>query len=273
MNITVSIVLYHNQEQELRQAIASCLASPLVTTLYLIDNSVNDHFCRLASDQRVQYIHTKKNIGFGLAHNLAIDRAVEADYHLVLNPDVRFDGEILAELGQFMESNPDIGLTMPKVLYPDGKVQRLCKLLPSPLNLFGRRFARAIPYFKRLDEQYELKRFQYDRLLDVPNLSGCFMFMRKTALDLIGGFDPRYFLYLEDVDLVRRMGHVSRTVFYPYVSIIHTYKKESYKGKNLMFIHIQSAIRYFMKWGWFNDRERRIRNQQILTNLEKYKSD
>jgi len=268
MNITVSIVLYHNEQQQIQLAIASCLASPLVTMLYLVDNSTTDYFRCLATDRRIQYIHTKKNIGFGAAHNLAIARSVESDYHLVLNPDVRFNGEILAEIGQFMEKNSDVGLTMPKILYPDGTIQRLCKLLPSPQNLFGRRFARALPYFKKLDEQYELKGFHYDRLLDVPNLSGCFMFIRRATLNTVGYFDPRYFLYLEDVDLVRRIGQMSRTVFYPFVSIVHAYQKGSYKGKRLMFIHIRSAIRYFNKWGWFYDHYRDARNQQTWAALQ-----
>lgn len=269
MKITASIVLYHNNVQELNDAIASCLSSEMIFKLFLIDNSATDAFKKLAIDTRVVYQHNSKNIGFGAAHNVAIQKALEeSTYHIVLNPDVSFAGEILDELKNFMEGSPEIGAVMPQVLYKDGSVQRLCKLLPSPLNLFGRRFANSIQYFKNLNKLYELEQFQYDKILDVPNLSGCFMFLRVSTLKQVGGFDPRYFMYLEDVDLVRRIGQVNRTVFYPQVFIYHGYQKGSYSGKKLLFIHIKSAIKYFNKWGWFKDKQRIKVNEKLLNYLK-----
>jgi len=268
MTITASIVLYHNDINELEEAVSSCLSSPLINTLYLIDNSATDELKQLATDSRIQYIHNPTNIGFGAAHNIAIAKAIQhSHYHLVCNPDVSFDGNIIETLSQFIEADPTIGVVMPKVLYKNSEVQRLCKLLPSPLNLFGRRFASAFRYFKHIDQQYELNEYQYDRVLNVPCLSGCFMFIRTQILKQVGSFDTRYFMYLEDVDLVRRIGQVSRTVCYPFVAIYHSYQKGSYSGKNLMFIHILSAIKYFNKWGWFFDREREERNQASLKEI------
>ncbi|HWV71328.1 MAG TPA: hypothetical protein VN040_06425, partial [Pseudosphingobacterium sp.] len=108
-------------------------------------------------------------------------------------------------------------------------------------------------------------------VLDVPNLSGCFMFVRTAILKKIGGFDPRYFMYLEDVDLVRRIGEHARTVFCPFVSIYHGYQKGSYANGKLMRLHIQSAIKYFNKWGWFIDSDRRKLNKITLDRLAKHK--
>lgn len=270
MNITAAIVLYENDEVELAQAINSCLASSLISKLYLIDNSETAKLAHLKKDERIVYIHNSKNIGFGAAHNIAIHQT-NSTYHLILNPDISFSSDVIEQLASFMEERLDIGTVMPKVLYNQGEIQRLCKLLPSPMNLFGRRFAGESKWGKTLDTSYELYDFTYDYVLDVPNLSGCFMFVRTILLKEIGGFDPRYFMYLEDVDLVRRIGQHARTVFYPFVSIYHGYQKGSYAHGKLMRIHIQSAIKYFNKWGWFIDSERRKLNKITLDRIAKHK--
>jgi GT2 family glycosyltransferase len=168
-----------------------------------------------------------------------------------------------------MAGHPDIGLVMPDIRYPDGSRQHLCKLLPHPVDLLVRRF---IPTLYRLSgrvDTYEMRRSGYDRIMDVPALSGCFMFLRASVLKKTGGFDERFFMYLEDVDLSRRIGQLARTVFYPAVSIIHAYQKGSYKNSALLRRHISSAIRYFNKWGWFFDSERDAVNRAAIQGMER----
>jgi GT2 family glycosyltransferase len=87
-------------------------------------------------------------------------------------------------------------------------------------------------------------------------------------LRTVGGFDERFFMYLEDVDLSRRIGRVARTVYVPYVSLIHAYEKGSYKSMKLFFYHVHSAIRYFNKWGWFRDPGREAINRATLRQIE-----
>lgn len=270
MEITASIVLYENDIEELRKAITSCLASPLIQKLFLIDNSRTDRLKQLAQDPRTFYIHNSRNIGFGAAHNVAI-RQITSDYHLIINPDICFSADVTKSLAAFMETNHDVGTVMPKILYNGGEIQRLCKLLPSPLNLFGRRFAGKSKWGQALDASYELYDFGYDYVLDVPNLSGCFIFARTSLLKQLDGFDTRYFMYLEDVDLIRRIGQHARTVFYPYVHVYHGYRKESYANGKLMRIHILSAIKYFNKWGWFFDADRKKINKITLDTIAKHK--
>jgi hypothetical protein len=89
--------------------------------------------------------------------------------------------------------------------------------------------------------------------MEVPNLSGCFMLMRCDALKYAGMFDDRFFMYLEDTDLSRRINQQFQTVYYPEVSIIHHYEKGSYKSNKLLLYHISSAFKYFAKYGWFFD--------------------
>jgi len=268
MKISASIVLYNNPPEQVQAAIQSCLASSLVGLIYLIDNSEKDELAYLANHSRVQYRHNEQNMGFGAAHNQAISSmAGQSDVHLVLNPDISFQSGVLETLFAFMDAHPDVGLLMPKVYYQNGHIQRLCKLLPTPFDLFGRRFAGSNKWVQQRNRNYELANFSYNQVADIPNLSGCFMFIRNKILQQVGLFDERFFLYLEDVDLVRRIGRVARTVYYPYVHIIHGYQQGSYRNSTHLKYHIQSAIQYFNKWGWFFDQERVERNRHTLNNL------
>ena len=96
----------------------------------------------------------------------------------------------------------------------------------------------------------------------VPSLSGCFMFMRVDVLRKIGGFDERFFMYAEDLDLSRRIGTVSDTIFNPNIIVMHGYDKGSYKSWKLLRFHIFSVFKYFNKWGWFFDSYRKDINKK-----------
>ena len=165
-----------------------------------------------------------------------------------------------------MENNPDIGLVMPKMLYPDGSIQHLCKLLPTPWNLIRRRFLPE-KIFSKQNSFYELRFTGYDKIMDVPYLSGCFMFIRTDVLSHVGLFDERFFMYLEDVDISRRIYKYYRTVYYPEVSVFHEYEKGSYGSSRLLLYHLWSAIRYFNKWGYFFDKERQEINKNVVEKL------
>jgi len=166
-----------------------------------------------------------------------------------------------------METNQDIGLIMPKIVYPDGQIQYLCKLLPTPSDLILRRFLPFKTVKEKRNRNYELHNLNYAEITDVPNLSGCFMFMRSSALNSVGLFDEHFFMYLEDTDLVRRIGEKYRTVFYPYAKVVHTYEKGSYKNFSLLIYHIKSAVYYFNKWGWIFDKKRKMINSRILREI------
>lgn len=99
------------------------------------------------------------------------------------------------------------------------------------------------------------------------------MFMRLSVLSKNNiFFDDRFFMYFEDFDLIRRLHRVSKTLYFPVVEIIHDHQKESYKNKKMLLAHIKSAFRYFKKYGWWFDAERREMNKQILREIKFGKS-
>lgn len=269
--ISGSIVLYNNERNVLFEAINSFLDSKIVSYLYLIDNSPSNGLKNIIDDFRVIYIHNPSNPGFGAAHNIAIKLAIQnnADYHLILNPDAYYGRGVLEELTEYMEDNRDIGNIMPKVLYPNNDIQHLCKLLPTPYDWIGRRFNPFKGIVEKRNDLFELRFTGYDKIMDVPYLSGCFMYLRMAAVNKVGFFDEGIFMYGEETDLCRRLidgGY--RTVFYPRVHIYHHFEKGSHKSWRLTKIGMQSAIYYFNKWGWFFDKKRRLINKSILEKLK-----
>jgi GT2 family glycosyltransferase len=271
VDIKASIVLFQNDYVQVSKAITSFLDTGLTVKLILLDNSPTDELRALKSiDERIEYVFSKENIGFGSAHNIALRNSIEehAKYHLVLNPDVFFGPEVLTEIYSYMDDNHDVGSIMPKVLNMDGSVQYLCKLLPTPADLLFRRFVpRFIPFTKKLNERYELQFWNHSDIANIPNLSGCFMFLRTSSITEVGLFDENMFMYMEDLDLTRRVHEKYKTLYFPKVEIYHAHNQESYRSKKLLFIHLKSAFYYFNKWGWFLDHKRKKINKKLIQNL------
>lgn len=266
--ITASIVLYHTSSTLLIDVIR-CLNDSPIGTIYVLDNSDDTDLKEIALSlsAKVVYIHGHGNVGYGKAHNIALRKAMDqnSQYHLVLNPDIFFDNGTIESILQFMDSHEDIGLCMPDVVYPDGREQYLCKLLPTPMDMFGRRLLPQ-KWMTRRNHRFEMRETGYKKTRNIPLLSGCFMFVRMSVIKEVGLFDERFFMYFEDYDLTRRIHQVSKTVFYPEVKIVHNHAHEHRNSIILLKISIQNAIRYFNKWGWICDKEREIVNRQAFSN-------
>lgn len=267
--ITASIVLYNTRSEMVNQVIESYQPNSS-RLLYIIDNSedTNENYLNLSN---IEYIHNGKNLGYGTAHNIGIKKAIQdgSDYHIVLNPDISFESSVIDELMTYANEHEDVVYMLPKVLYPNGELQYLCKLLPTPFDLFFRRFFPQVGIFKKWNDRYTLKQFGYDKIINPPCLSGCFMFMRTSTLrDNDLRFDERFFMYCEDFDLIRRLHRVGKTIFFPKIQITHSHEKLSYKNLNMLIEHIKSASKYFNKYGWIVDKERTEFNNMILAELD-----
>ena len=267
MEITASIVLYKTPPSELQHICECLLKSSLISKLFLVDNSPDDRLKNVIVMKKVKLVFVGENISYGAGHNIAIKKIIDvSSFHLVLNSDISFKPDIIDKLLSYIVSNPDIGHMMPKIIYPNGQIQYSCKLLPTPIDMLIRRFFLSA-LFKKRDRRFHLKFTTYEEIMEVPYLSGCFMFLRTEALKKVGLFDERFFMYPEDIDLTRRIHKEYKTIYFPEVLVIHNHIRESRKNIRLFFILIINMIRYFNKWGWFFDAERRKINKRILEKL------
>lgn len=237
----------------IRNAIMSFLSCSLDCELYVIDNSPTDSLKTLLADLPVKYHFYGSNAGYGSGHDLAISKELNSRYHVISNPDIIISPSTIVTLCSFMAEHPDIGMVCPKILNEDGTIQCLNKRYPTVFDLFARRFIpKSLHYLiqTRLD-RYEMKDVGYEDICDVECISGCFMFCRTEVLKDVGGFDDRYFMYFEDFDLSRKIQLAGyRTVYYPHASVTHLWERASHKSLKMTWVHVQSAIKYFNKWGW-----------------------
>ncbi len=266
--ITVSIVTYKTNLEELSQCLNS-LDSPLISTIYIIDNSNLENIAKFCSQYpQIVYIGSN-NVGYGAGHNKALRLALKTKekYHLVLNSDVYFNPNILDKIVKYMDSNIDVAQLQPNIIYPNGTMQYTCRLLPTPANLIFRRFLPA-KMVQKMNYRYLLEFNDHKKEMNVPYHQGSFMFFRLECFNKVGLFDERFFMYPEDIDITRRMHKYYRTMFWPGVTVVHAHRAASYKSKKMLKIHMWNMIKYFNKWGWFFDKERRTWNKKLLKELE-----
>ncbi len=265
--IHASIVTHRTDSDELRRCVASLRSG--VGHVTVVDNSPDDSLRSLCGELGVDYIYTGRNLGYGAAHNLAILNSLdrpEVVYHLVINSDVWFESGTIQSIVRHMDESPEIGQLIPRTVYPDGSLQHVVRLLPTPVDLIARRFLPSSWTEKRM-RRFLLEFWDHASEANVPYHQGSFMFFRTKALREVGLFDERFFMYPEDIDLTRRMHRRYRTVYWPEATIVHAHRAASYKSKRMLWIHIVNMIRYFCKWGWIFDRERREFNRRFLKQL------
>lgn len=252
--------------------VLACVLKSEIDKVWVIDHSPDDSLRRvMPADSRIEYIK-ERNVGYGRGNNVAMLKSIALgyDYHLVLNPDVNWQGDVVGHLRKFMDNNPDVALAMPKVCFPDGTFQHQTRLLPRPIDLIRSRLFKGSKRLTMLKD-YELLDSDQNSIINAPFLSGCFMFLRVGALRQVGVFDERFFMYHEDMDLTRRLHRKYRTVYNPEVKIFHKLERQSAKNTRLFLRHVVSMVRYFNKWGWISDPERRRINAATLASLPRKK--
>jgi GT2 family glycosyltransferase len=266
LSLTISIVTYHTPVALLESLWATIVEAEnrlaaehmdCELAVIVVDNSeppdaAIDAFGERHSPGRIAVRRGEGNIGFGAGHNLAL-REIASDFHLVLNPDVKLDRDALLEAVRFMIGNPACGLLAPAVYDGQGRQQFLCKRYPAVLDFLLRGFAPRLlrRLFRHRLERYELRDRVNDAVLwDPPVVSGSFMFFRTAILKRLGGFDPRFFLYLEDFDLTLRAAKIARVAYVPQVRITHYGGYAARKGIRHVSLFAMAAFKFYNKNGW-----------------------
>ncbi len=177
--------------------------------------------------------------GFGSNHNLAFRQAIlkeERKWFLVANPDVRIHEDAITPLILALERDRGLGVIGPQVRRLDGTPADSARRLPTPRRLFAKLL--GIP--EQWRSIVELKSFQPDWI------AGMFMVFRAEVFEHIGGFDERYFLYYEDVDICSRVWLAGFSVRVdPSVSIIHKAQRKSWRNFKYLCSHLSSIAKFF----------------------------
>ncbi|RMF08775.1 MAG: glycosyltransferase [Candidatus Neomarinimicrobiota bacterium] len=178
------------------------------------------------------------NLGFGKAVNRGV-ADTSGDYLFILNPDTVVQEDTLASLVTYMEAHPEVGIVGPKILNADGSLQLACKrtfptlsvALPKVLGL-----SRLFPRTKWAG-RYNLTYLDEDEIHSVDAISGSCMLVRRSVFEAVDGFDERFFMYGEDLDLCYRVKAQGYSIhYYPRTQIVH-YQGESVKSAPFDSIH------------------------------------
>jgi N-acetylglucosaminyl-diphospho-decaprenol L-rhamnosyltransferase len=255
---------------KMKQQVDTCLFSlfediknsALSVKVVLLDNNSEEEIEKMLGEKYplVETILFSENKGMGVAQNIGM-KHVDAKYYFILNPDTYFhEGtHTVQKLHSFLETNSKIGLIGPKIFYPDGALQYSCWRFPSLLQpLYQRTKLGKTKYGQKKVAIHHMKDFDHESTRPVDALMGSALFVRKSALDIVGGFDERFFMYYEDVDWSRRMWEFGFPVYYVHdIALTHAHGRGSaavpgilkplLKNK-LARIHLMSWFKYLRKW-------------------------
>lgn len=240
------IVVTHNTCDEARGCLESLPGD--VNDVIVVDSGSSDATSAML---RGEYPHVRvvelENVGFGRSVNVAM-RIVDNSYVAVCNADVRWKPGSLTRLTGLLADEATIGLVGPQVLFPSGRRQASARIVPTVPTAIGhallRRLAPQNPWTRRYHAT------QVDRAHDVDWLSGCAFVVRRDAFEEVGGFDPAYFLYVEDVDLARRLRAAGwRTYYLPEARANHVVgaSTTAHPVRNRV-VHARSLARYARKY-------------------------
>lgn len=246
--ISAAIVTYNDGEE----AVSACRSILEHTKryrlkLYVIDNSETDETAEMLERvDGITLLRQYKNTGFGAAHNRVLKEKL-GKYHFIINPDITVNSDVISYMVDMFEASSETVMAMPKICYPDGSEQKLPKEIPTFKRLFLGRLAPLGGLFARIRAEYTWADREINGITDIDFCTGCFCGIRSEVFRKLGGFDERFFMYLEDADLTLRAKQYGRVVFDPSVSVTHAWHRDSAKRIKYLFIHLTSTVKFLLK--------------------------
>lgn len=249
-DISITIVAY-NDEEDVRNAVRSimeCTAVTISRELFLVDNSTRENGLKTLEQEypEVVYVRPRKNLGFGGGHNYVLSK-LDSRFHAIVNPDILLTEDSFSSLLKFMERE-SIGMAVPRMTDEEGNLQAVYRRELTVADMGIRMFLPS--HFKKRQFYHTMQDMDYGKPFLVPFAQGSFLFIRTELFRQLGGFDRRYFMYMEDADLCRRVNEQSSLWYCPDTTVIHKWERGSHKDRALLKMHLASMIRYFGKWGW-----------------------
>lgn len=241
--VSASIVTYNDISRApdtVRSVVDNTKKYPL--KLYVIDNASSDGTADHIEEMGLATVlRQSKNLGFGAAHNVALGQEL-GKYHFVINPDITINSDVISDMVDYFESNPDVVMAMPKILNTDGTEQKLPKEKPSLKRLYLGRFS------DKVRREYVWADKEITEPCEIKFCTGCFFCIRTDVFKKVLGFDKRYFMYLEDADLALKAKSKGKVMMLPQFAVTHAWERESAKSIKYLFIHVISSFKFLFKW-------------------------
>jgi N-acetylglucosaminyl-diphospho-decaprenol L-rhamnosyltransferase len=252
------VVVTHNASGHLERCLESVANGP--HEVIVVDNASSDMTPDLVRRwfPSVRLIELPENIGFGAANNVGMEAAA-GRWHLLLNSDAWPRGDGIERLRAFADANPQVGVAGPRLVSPDGRVQKSVRGFPTLWRLATEYFfLRHLAPRSRLLNEFYGAGFDYRSRRPAEFLVGAVLLLRREAVDEVGGFDPAFFMFSEEVDLCYRMRAAGWAVeFTPEAEFVHLGGASTTPIWDRMFREqLRSHLRFLAKHGSLERAER-----------------
>jgi GT2 family glycosyltransferase len=219
--------------------------------IIVVDNASTDGTIDVVQRRfpQVLLIANDRNVGFAAANNQGMRRAA-GQYILLLNPDTIVHPQSLDILCDFLDRHEDVAACGPRLLNEDGTLQPSARRFPTFRGaLYRYTILKYFGVFRSHYRQWLMKDFAHDRQMDVDQLMGSALLLRRSWIERTGPLDERFFLYYEEVDLCRRIRQAGgRIVFIPEAAITHLGGRSTGQVPVAKFLMmVKSLLRYFRK--------------------------
>ncbi len=213
--------------------------------VYVSDNVSTDDTVKLVKTRypEVTIIRNSRNGGYGYGHNKVIKRS-KSKYHLILNPDITFTEDVLSQLVGYMDKHQNTVVITPSLRYQNGELQYVPRRFPKIKYVLSSRLAFMLDKYRKeytLEDDYPVVPCEIDVC------TGAFMLARTNILRKVGGFDQRFFMYFEDLDLSIRLKEFGDIVLDPTTHVVHSWNRASMKSNRMFLLQIQSMLKFYKK--------------------------
>lgn len=250
------VVVSYNTARLLDRVLGALYAGrgTLDLQVIVVDNASTDGSADVlrSSFPDVELIENRVNVGFGRANNQALPRT-RGRYVLLLNTDAFVASDTLQKTIDFMDTHPRCGVLGVKLVGPDGALQPSCRYFPTPWNVFlaSTGLARFFPSARLVDDMS----WDHASVRECDWVPGCYYLVRREVIERVGLFDPRYFLYYEEVDHCRAVRQAEWSViYYPFTQVVHIGGESAEAeglltaaGRQIPTLQIESELLYFRK--------------------------
>jgi N-acetylglucosaminyl-diphospho-decaprenol L-rhamnosyltransferase len=225
-DVSVVIVSYESRELLGRclAALAADAGAAVSRELIVVDQASSDGTAEwlAAEHPGVRVVALDENAGFGAGNNRGAAVA-QGRWLLLLNSDAFVRPGAIAELVRFGEAQPGAGAVGPRLLWPDGRLQRSCRRFPTVFRLATEYlYLRKLAPRSRILNGFYCGEFAHDEPRRVDWVTGACLLVRRELYEGLGGFDEAFFLYSEEVDLLRRAAKAgAETWFDPAAEVVH----------------------------------------------------
>ncbi len=233
--ILISIVYYDTALDVFLQTINSVIKSLNINFYLVIINNSDANICFIEKlHKHIYVVNHGKNIGFGAGHNITLNSGAISKFFLALNPDIEFQEDFLRKFMDKYETLENPGFLTSQLYFKNKKPQQSFRQFPTFISFF-------INLFRNIEVMHKLGDYE------VSCISGCFLFAKTDRFISCNGFDERFFLYMEDVDLAYRMSINFKNYFSSDFAITHSLQRGSRKSLKLFFLHFISFLKFYSK--------------------------